>query len=162
MTHYMMHPNKLVVAGAPSFPVNASITIAVDTAYVAAQQGRNIGAGVYMMDNMVSNGSSNEGQMELSTKVPVGYTIGFNSVPINPASGDSVVITGFNVSYGNVFGSAGYPRPYTLGTEPTGSWWIGQAMNAGNQTYQIQIAVTVGVIQPVTYYVNWDPFITAQ
>ena len=35
-------------------------------------------------------------------------------------------------------------------------------MNAGSQTYQIQIAVTVGVIQPVTYYVNWDPFITAQ
>ena len=62
-----------------------------------------------------------------------------------------------------LFGSAGYPRQQPpLGTQPAGSWWIGQAMNSGSQTYQIQIAVTVGVIQPVTYYVNWDPFITAQ
>jgi hypothetical protein len=158
----MMHPTKFVVRSAAGIPVNSVITVAVDTAYVAAQQGRNIGTGVYMMDNMINNGSSNEGQMELSTKIPVGYTIGFNSVPINPVSGDKVVISGFNVSQGNVFGSAGYPQPFPLGNEPPGSWWIGQAMNAGSQTYQIQIAVTVGQIRPVTYYVNWDPFITAQ
>jgi hypothetical protein len=159
----MMHSNRLVVRGAAAvLQPNATVTIAVDTAYVAAQQGRNIGQGVYMMDNMISNGSSNEGQMELSTVVPVGYTIGFNSVPINFVSGDTVIISGFNVSQGNVFGSAGYPQIYPLGKEPLGSWWIGQAMNAGNQTYQIQIAVTVGQIRPVTYYVNWDPFITAR
>jgi hypothetical protein len=163
MSSFMIQPSRLVVALTSGIQVNSCITIAVDTAYVAAQQGRNIGAGVYMMDNMISNGSSNEGQMELSTKVPVGFTLGFNSVPINPLSGDQVIITGFNVSQGNVFGSAGYPRQQPpLATQPPGSWWIGQAMNSGSQTYQIQIAVTVGVIQPVTYYVNWDPFITAQ
>ena len=158
----MLQPTKLVVRSSAGIQVNSTITIAVDTAYVAAQQGRNIGTGVYMMDNMISSGSTNEGQMELSTKVPVGYTIGFNSVPINPVSGDKVIITGFNVSQGNVFGSAGYPQEFPLGSEPLGSWWIGQAMNAGSQTYQIQIAVTVGAIRPVTYFVNWDPFITAQ
>lgn len=161
--NFMMQPSRFVTTIASGIQVNACITIAVDTAYVAAQQGRNIGAGVYMMDNTISNGSSGEGQMELHTKVPVGSTIGFDSVPINPVSGDQVIITGFNVSQGSVFGSAGYPRQQPpLGTQPAGSWWIGQAMNAGSQTYQIQIAVTVGVIQPVTYYVNWDPFITAQ
>jgi len=159
----MMHSNRLVVRGSPAvLQPNAVITIAVDTAYVAAQQGRNISEGVYMMDNMINNGSSREGQMELSTVVPVGYTIGFNSVPINFISGDKVIISGFNVSAGNVFGSAGYPQIFPLGNEPAGSWWIGQAMNAGNQTYQIQIAVTVGQIRPVTYFVNWDPFITAR
>jgi hypothetical protein len=159
----MMHSNRLVVRGtAAVLQPNATVTIAVDTAYVAAQQGRNISEGVYMMDNMISNGSSYEGKMELSTVVPVGYTIGFNSVPINFVSGDTVIISGFNVSSGNVFGSAGYPQIYPLGKEPLGSWWIGQAMNAGNQTYQIQIAVTVGQIRPVTYFVNWDPFITAK
>jgi hypothetical protein len=35
-------------------------------------------------------------------------------------------------------------------------------MNAGHQTYQIQIMVTVGTLRPVSYYVNWDPFITAK
>jgi hypothetical protein len=159
----MMHSNRLVVRGtAAVIQPYATVTIAVDTAYVAAQQGRNINQGVYMMDNMISNGSSNEGQMELYTVVPVGATIGFNSVPINFVSGDKVVISGFNVSAGNVFGSAGYPQQFPLGNEPPGSWWIGQAMNAGTQTYQIQIAVTVGAIRPVTYYVNWDPFIKAQ
>jgi hypothetical protein len=159
----MMHPTRLVVRGAAAaIQPYASVTIAVDTAYVAAQQGRNINQGVYMMDNMASNGSTNEGQMELSTVVPVGSTIGFNSVPINFLSGDKVIISGFNVSRGNVFGSAGYPQQFPLGNEPPGSWWIGQAMNSGNQTYQLQIAVTVGIIRPVTYYVNWDPFITAR
>ena len=59
--------------------------------------------------------------MELHTKVPVGFTLGFNSVPINPVSGDQVIITGFNVSQGSVFGSAGYPRQQPpLGTQPAG------------------------------------------
>lgn len=142
-----------------------SITIAVDTAYVASQAGQNISEGVYMIDNRVNNGSTDEAQMELSTHCPVGNLIGFNSVPINGlgSSGDQVVITGFTVSQGNVFTAAGQPRQQpALPNEPDGSYWIGQAMNQGSQTYQIQIKVTVGLLQPVSYFVNWDPFITAQ
>ena len=159
----MMQESKLVVAYQSVIAPQAFITIAVDTAYVASQQGRNIGTGVYMADNQLSNGSSNEGQMELSTVVPVGSLIGFNSVPIAADNGDQVIITGFTVSQGSVFGGAGYPQQQPpIGQQPAGSYWIGQAMNAGNQIYQIQIRVTVGVLRPISYYVNWDPYITAR
>jgi ABC-type siderophore export system fused ATPase/permease subunit len=142
-----------------------SISIAVDTAYVAAQQGKNISQGIYMTDNRLRNGSSGEGNLELRTVCNNGDLIGFNVLPINAlgASGDSVVITGFNVSNGSVFTAAGTPRqqPPPAG-ELAGAYWIGQAMAQGNQTYQIQIMVTVGLLQPVTYFINWDPFITAR
>jgi len=163
----IFHEKQQVVRVADTTPglnPQTSITIAVDTAYVASQQGRNISQGVYMMDNMVANGSSGEGQMELHTHCAVGSLIGFHSVPINAlgSSGDTVTITGFTVSQGSVFTAAGQPRQQPpLHDEPPGTYWIGQALNAGTQTYQIQIAVRVGKLQPVTYYVNWDPFITA-
>jgi hypothetical protein len=142
-----------------------SVTIAVDTAYVAAQQGRNIDRGVYMMDNRVRNGSTGEGNLELTTVCNNGDLIGFNVVPINilGSSGDSVVITGFTVSQGSVFTAAGTPRQQpALPGEPAGAYWIGQALSQGHQTYQIQIEVSVGLLQPVHYFVNWDPFITAK
>jgi hypothetical protein len=151
-----LHPDRTVirVAEKPQFNPTTAITIAVDTAYVAAQQGRNINQGIYMMDNMVANGSSGEGTLELHTKCPVGSLIGFNTVPINGegVSGDQVIIT-----------AAGQPRKQpSPNKEPDGSYWIGQALNTGSQTYQIQIKVTVGQLQPVSYFINWDPFITAQ
>lgn len=158
----MSLPSRLVTASVPLLQPQVAITIAVDCAYVASQQGNNINTGVYMFDNQVSNGSTGEGGLELHSMVPVGALIGFNSVPIDLAAG-SVVISGFTVSQGSVFGSQGYPQQQPpLGTEPAGAYWIGQAMNAGSQTYQIQLAVTVGTIRPITYYINWDPFITAQ
>ncbi len=139
-----------------------SITIAVDTQYVAAQNGDNIGNGVYMMDNQLAGGSSNEGTLELNTHTDDGSLIGFNSVPINPNTGDTVIITGFTVSQGSVFGSQGYPEEQpAIGQEPQGSYWIGQATTQGSQTYQIQIEVTTGGLRPTSYFVNWDPFITA-
>lgn len=139
------------------------ITIAVDTQYVAAQGGRNISRGVYMMDNQLGAGSTGEGDMELHTQTMDGSLIGFNSVPINPGTGDQVTITGFTVSQGSVFGSQGYPEQQPpLGTEPAGSYWIGQATSEGSQTYQIQLLVTTGGLRPTKYFVNWDPFITAR
>lgn len=152
----MMHEANLVVAAPTILKPQAAVLIAVDTAYVAAQQGRNISTGIYMYDNMLKNGSSNEGQLELSTVVNNGSLIGFETVPINPASGDLVEITGFTVSQGSVFGSQGYPQAQNP------DYWIGQAMNQGKQVYQIQIKVTVGQIRPVSYYVNWDPYITSK
>lgn len=142
-----------------------AVTIAVDTSYVAAQQGQNISQGIYMMDNRVRNGSQGEGTLELSTVANNGDLIGFNVVPINALgpSGDSVVITGFQVANGSVFTAAGRPRQQSaLPGEPAGAYWIGQALAQGTQTYEIQIEVTVGLLQPVTYVVNWDPFITAR
>lgn len=166
----MIHSQRTVIrrkdTAAGLLVPQTAITIAVDTAWVASQQGKNISSGIYMMDNMVANGSTGEGTMELSTVCNVGSLIGFNTVPIDAlastTTGDSVIITGFTVSQGSVFGGSGYPRQQpALPNQPDGTYWIGQAMNAGNQTYQIQIVVTVGLLQPVSYFVNWDPFITA-
>ena len=152
-------------SAAAALSPQTSITIAVDTAYVAAQQGRNISKGIYMVDNRLRNGSTGEGTLELSTVCNNGDLIGFNAVPINilGASGDQVVITGFTVSQGSVFTAAGTPRQQpALPGEPAGAYWIGQALAQGHQTYQIQIEVTVGQLQPVSYFINWDPFITAR
>ena len=152
-------------AAAATLSPQTSITIAVDTAYVAAQNGQNISKGIYMMDNRVRNGSTGEGTLELSTVCNNGDLIGFNVVPINilGSSGDQVVITGFTVSQGSVFTAAGTPRQQpALAGEPAGAYWIGQALHQGSQTYQIQIDVTVGLLQPVSYFINWDPFITAR
>ena len=135
-----------------------SIEIAVDTSYVIAQGGRNISTGIYMMDNQLNNGSSGEGGLELSTVANQGDIIGFEVNPINPNTGDTVVITGFNVSSGNIFGNQGYP---IATADP--SYWIGQAVNAGpTMIYQIQIMVTSGGIRPTKYYVTWDPYISAR
>jgi hypothetical protein len=157
----VFHAPKTVVRETllPALTPVIAITIAIDTAYAAAQQGKNLGQCIYMMDNMVSSGSSQEGTLELSTVGPVGSLIGFNSVPIDinaAADGASVAITGFVVSQGNVFGAAGYPRAQRP------DYWIGQLMNQGSQTYQIQIKVTVGALRPVSYFFSWDPFIAAQ
>ena len=157
----LMNESRLVVRGESKglIPPTA-ITIAVDTAYIASQQGENISQGVYMMDNQLANGSTDEAGMELTTVCNVGSLIGFHSVPINAlgTSGDTVVITGFTVSQGNVFTAAGTPVQQST----SGDYWIGQAFNTGTQTYQVQLKVTVGQLHPVTYFVNWDPFITAQ
>ena len=153
-------------AVAPKMNPQTAITIAVDTQYVAAQQGQNISQGIYLMDNRVNNGSTGEGTLELSTQAQDGNLIGFNVVPINPNLGDTVVISGFSVEpppgQTGVFGSQGYPEPQpALGTEPAGGYWIGQATVQGRQTYQVQIEVTTGGLRPATYFVNFDPFITS-
>ena len=142
------------LAGIPN--PQTQIALVVDTEYIAANGGENVTTGIYMMDNQLNSGSSNEGQLELHTVCNDHALIGFEAYPLNPNTGDTVEITGFNVSQGNVFGSSGYPL------QQTPNYWIAQAMNAGSQTYQIQIKVTTGGLRPISYYVNWDPFITSQ
>jgi len=144
-----------------------AISIAVDTDYIGTLPPGTVAAnqGIYMMDNRVLNGSGGEGTLELSTHCPAGNVISFNVVPINGAgSSDATVeITGFNVSQGSVFTAAGQPRPFNPppGGGTTNSFWMGQALQQGSQTYQIQIKVTIGTLQPVSYFISWDPFITA-
>jgi hypothetical protein len=146
---------RVVAAGGIPNP-QTQIAIAVDTAYVASQGGSWVSNGIYMMDNQLNLGSSNEGQLELNTHCNNHNLIGWEVYPMDVNSGDTVAITGFNVSAGNVFGSQGYPL------QQTPSYWIGQAMNSGSQTYQIQIKVTTGGLRPTSYYINWDPYITSQ
>lgn len=135
-----------------------AIAIAIDTQYIASVGGGGITKGIYMFDNRLDNGSTGEGGLELSTKCNAGDLIGFEVYPIDErgSSGDTVAITGFNVSQGSVFGSQGYPM------KQSPNYWIGQAVNAGGQTYQIRVLVTTGGLRPTQFNVYWDPYITAQ
>lgn len=151
---------------ASSLIPQVSVAIAVDTAAVAAASNGPITEGVYMMDNMVRNGSTNEGKINLHTKCNVEALIGFQVLPIDGAgqSSDSVKITSFAMEGGDdVFTGAGHPiripKP-PAGLKP-GAYWIGQAMAAGTETYEIQIEVTIGALQPVKYYVTWNAELTA-
>ncbi|MBV9494835.1 MAG: hypothetical protein JOZ54_11365 [Acidobacteria bacterium] len=147
-----------------SLTPQVSIAIAVDTAWIAGQAvNGGISEGVFLMDNRVRSGSSQEGTLSLHTVCSTGSLIGFQVVPIDGgAFGDQVVITGFADINGEVFTGAGHPVPSPPpGNGPSGSYWIGQAMKAGTETYQIEIEVTVGQLQPVRYYVWWDAVLTA-
>ncbi len=168
MAQFIRQPTKMVVrdSAATGLTPSVGITVAVDTAYVAAQGGNNISQGVYMMDNMLDQGSTGEAGMELHTNVTNGSLMGYHSVPINRlgSSGDTVVITGFTVEpdQNDVWTSAGYPQEQpALPNEPDGTYWIAQALAQGTMTYQIQIKVTVGLLHPVSYFINWDPFLTS-
>jgi hypothetical protein len=133
-----------------------AITIAIDTSYVLGTGGGNISTGVYMFDNRLSNDSSGEGTLELRTHCNIGDYIGFEVVPIDQNAGDTVSITGFQISQGSVFGSDGYP----MQVGAAGNYWVGLARNASSQTtYQIQVKVTSGGLRPSTRFIQWDPFI---
>jgi hypothetical protein len=146
------------LSGVAGLQPATAIAIAVDTQYVASQGGGGITQGIYMFDNRLDNGSKGEGGLELSTKCNAGDLIGFEIYPITElgTSGDTVSITGFNVSQGDVFGSQGFPM------QQTPNYWIGQAINAGSQTYQIRAQIKTGGLRPTVFNVYWDPYITAQ
>jgi hypothetical protein len=158
-------PATLTRSFVASLTPQVAVVIAVDTAAIAAQAKNGvITSGLYMIDNMVRNGSKNEGTLSLETVCNAGALIGFQSVPIDGegSSADQVIITSFVDVKGSVFGGAGHPaQQQPLGNLPAGSYWIGEAMTAGTETYQIQIKVTVGQLQPVQYYVWWDAKLTA-
>lgn len=148
----------------PSLTPHVSIVIAVDTAWVAGQAvNGETSEGVFLMDNRVGSGSSQEATLSLHTVCTVGSLIGFQVVPIDGgAFGDQVVITGFTDIQGEVFTGAGHPQAFPApGNGPFGSYWIGQALKSGTEVYQIEIEVTVGQLQPVQYYVWWNATLTA-
>lgn len=136
-----------------------TISIAVDTAYVVGKSGQKISKGIYMMDNMIYDGSTNEGMFDLNTRCAVGDLVGFHVVPINALSSlaGTTVITGFKVNKGNVFTASGMPQPQSV----FGDYWVGQAVHVGRQCYQIQLKVTNGGLSPIPYYINWTAVLTA-
>lgn len=132
------------------------IRIMVDTAYVAACGGGVINSGVYMYDNRTDNGSSGQGGDELKTAAKRLDYIGFYIDAINPNRGDQVAIMGFTVSSGDVFGSGGFPMQKAY------DYWVGEAENASNSTYQITASVTTNDLSQRQIFFTWDPFIVVQ
>jgi hypothetical protein len=134
------------------------INIAVDTAYLYSQPDgqQNEQGGIYMMDNNVDGGSTNQGGLELSSQLTAGFGVAFNVFPVDAAGSqnDSVEIVNLAFSSGtNIFGNWGYPQ------KQTGSpyQWLGTAMVQGNCVYQLKIGVSIGNA-PTKYY-WWDPFL---
>ena len=86
-----------------SLKPTVSITIGVDTGAVAAAGEGPITSGVYMMDNKIRNGSTNEGQINLHTNCNVTALIGFQALPINAAGSgsDTVKIKSFALVSGD-------------------------------------------------------------
>jgi hypothetical protein len=146
--------------------VQTAVTIALDTKYLISQPPGTNTRGIYMFDNRVNNGSSGEGNLELSTVCNAGDIMSFEVIAINELMGgsaDTVKITGFNISQGNVFGgSEGAPISYHLpGTSP-GAYWLAQAVNTGQQVYQIFVEITSSGLHPIVRDITWDPYITAK
>jgi len=135
---------------------NIYVKIAVDVAYLVSQKGETIDLGIYMMDNMVSLGSSNEGSMDLNTVGHPGWLMGWEVVPIDPCLTNlALEITFIQICTGEVFGSP--PQPLS----GDGYSWLGELTYQGNQSYAIQIKVTTG-LNPISYYINWQATVTCQ
>ena len=138
---------------------NIVINVAVDVSYVYSQTpGAYLGAGIYMMDNNLENGSSGQGSLELNTAGAAGQSVAFNVFSINELQGTNPVveIEGMEQSSGvNVFGNQGWPAEQTPNTPYQ---FLGYLMRSGDMTYQIKIGVTPNeAIFPKQYY-TWDPF----
>jgi hypothetical protein len=146
--------------------IQTVICISVDTAAVIAWSESNPGqplqSGIYMVDNQLANGSTNEGALELNTRCNPGDRIGFHVVPIDPTQGDTVGFSGFNVSQGSVFGASGYPQPRCAATStgPFCNFWVGRAVASGATTYNPQIVITSD--DGINHVVSWDPFLSDQ
>lgn len=160
----LIGPDRKATLRSPT--VQTAVTIALDTKYLISQPPGTNSGGIYMFDNRVNNGSSGEGALELSTVCNAGDIMSFEVIAINElmgSSSDKVKITGFNVSYGNVFGgSEGAPVAYHQpGTTP-GQYWLAQAVNAGEQVYQLFVEITSSGLHPIVRDITWDPYITAK
>jgi hypothetical protein len=116
-----------------------TISIALDTAYLEGlKPGTKAATGIYLMDNRFGIGSSNEGTQSIHTVCYTGDKISWLALPVDAARGDTVIITGFIILAGNIFGgSIGNPQP-----TDNPACWIGRAVvSASTSVYQINFLI---------------------
>jgi hypothetical protein len=87
--------------------------------------------GVYLVDNRVNNGSSNEGTPSLSTGVTTGTNICWEIFNVDLNSTTQLQIQ--SISNASVFGASGQPQV----APNNANAFTGTAQSAGNATYQI-------------------------
>jgi len=85
--------------------------------------------GVYVVDNNLNNGSTNEGTTSLATKTTTGTNICWSVLNTNPNATD--VLTIQNFSNAAVFGAGGTPKMVNANT------WTGTVQNAGTSSYSV-------------------------
>jgi hypothetical protein len=108
-------------------PVSCSVFVQIWVDTSALQNGDT--TGVYLVDNNLNNGSSNEGTVNLQTYVPVGTNICWSLLNVNPTSNTILQIQDFGNA--GVFGFSGTPQRVNATT------WTGQVQTAGIANYNI-------------------------
>lgn len=122
-----------------------NISTFVDTETILQNGGVPSSQVIYMVDDNVLGGSIGEGGNELNSACSPGDTLVWTVQSINFS--DSVTITRFNNSSGDVFGQ----NPNANGS----STMSGNVTLTGNETYQLTILIN-GAVQ-----YQWDPFLTS-
>lgn len=126
----------------PPSSCSTFIQIWVDTN--ALQNGQT--TGVYLVDNNLNNGSSNEGTVSLNTKVPVGTFVCWSLLNVNPTSDAILSIQNFEDA--SVFGFSGTPQKVNDTT------WTGQVQTAGDAIYGIKFNAQIPDSSGITTTVN--------
>ncbi|ASZ14255.1 hypothetical protein KTO58_02660 [Chitinophaga pendula] len=158
----------MAVNNARDFVVSKKqIGIVFDTAYLRTQpSGSGPDTGIYMVDNALAEGSSDEDGQELVTVCKVNDTVSWYAVPMNPTLNDTVVITGWSFNNGDTYDifNGGQGKPASVNGEDTGNYWAGKVFKSTDGTevgYQLQILITYGA-DGYQHPINWDPFIVVK
>ncbi|HEX8824531.1 MAG TPA: hypothetical protein VF794_31705 [Archangium sp.] len=103
-------------------------------------------AGVYLVDNNVNGGSTNEGTTTLQTELSQGSNVCWSLLNIDPNSKAILSIASFSNS--SAFGASGTPQQVT----PT--QWTGQVQAAGQAGYSITFNVQIPGASGITTTVS--------
>jgi len=102
--------------------------------------------GVYLVDNNLNHGSTNEGTVELKTNVPVGTNICWSLLNVDPTSDTILKIQNFGDA--GVFGASGTPEVVNPNT------WTGTVQATGTDIYAINFTAQIPGSSGITTSVN--------
>ena len=117
----------------PIPPSSCSVFVQVWVDTNALQNGST--TGVYLVDNNLNHGSSNEGTVNLNTNVPVGTSICWSLLNVSPTSNTILQIQNFGNA--GVFGASGTPQQVNATT------WTGQVQATGQAHYDINFSAQI-------------------
>jgi hypothetical protein len=125
-------------------PASCSVFVQIWVDANALQNGQT--TGVYLVDNNLSHGSSNEGTVNLATNVPQGTNICWSVLNVDPTSNTILSIQNFGNA--SVFGNSGTPQMVNAQT------WTGQVQATGNANYNINFSAQIPGSSGITTSVN--------
>ncbi|MBV9110747.1 MAG: hypothetical protein JO306_15150 [Gemmatimonadetes bacterium] len=125
-------------------PTSCSVFIQVWVDTNALENGQT--TGVYLVDNNLNHGSSNEGTVNLQTTVPVGTKICWSLLNVVPTSNTILKIQNFGDA--GVFGASGTPQQVNATT------WTGQVQRAGTANYNINFSAQIPGASGITTTVS--------
>jgi hypothetical protein len=91
--------------------------------------------GVYLVDNNLNHGSTNEGTVSLNTNIPSGTSVCWSLLNVDPTSDTLLQIQNFGNA--SVFGASGTPQQVNATT------WTGEVQAPGQATYAINFSAQI-------------------